>query len=147
SQDELASTKIQISIADVQGTNEEKGIDIADLEEHKTIVQEKKEEIFRVADQMPEFPGGSSEMYDFIKQNLKYPSSAREYGIQGTVVVEFVVNREGKVGNIKVIVDPHPSLSSEAIRVVKLMPQWIPGKRDGKNVSTYFTLPIRFSFQ
>jgi len=143
SQDELASTKLQISIADVQGTDDESGVDIADLKEHKEIVQE-KEEIFHVADQMPAFPGGEKELYKFLQNNIVYPSSAKENMIEGTVLLEFVVNSEGNVDRIKVLVDPYPTLSKEAVRVVKLMPKWIPGKRNGVNVSTYYTLPVNF---
>lgn len=144
SQDELAESKLQISIANVEGTDEEHGVDIADLEEHKVIVQEEAPEIFRYVDQSPEFPGGEAELNSFIKSNIKYPQIARELGIQGKVYVEFVVSKSGKVINIKVVRSPDNNLSQEAIRVVKLMPDWIPGKQNGHNVNAYFILPVDF---
>lgn len=145
SQEELSSTKLQISIADVQGTDEEHGRDIADLLAEQRTIAPEKEEIFRVPDQMPEFPGGSAELYKFLQDHINYPTAAKENQIEGTVVLEFVVNGEGKVANITVIVNPFTPLTEEAIRVLKLMPRWIPGKRNGKNVSTYYTLPVKFS--
>ena len=143
SQDQLQDTKVQISVADVQGTDDIHGIDIADLKEHKVIV-EAKEVIHEIVDKEPQFPGGESAMMDFIRKSLVYPPAAVEYHIQGTVNVRFVVNSSGKVSFDRVLGKADKYLQDEAVRVVKTMPNWIPGERDGKKVSSYFIIPIRF---
>ncbi len=93
---------------------------------------------------MPEFPGGQKEMMKFINNNLKYPPEAKAQGIQGTVVIQFVVTKAGKLENFKVMRGIKPLLDEEALRVLKVMPDWIPGKQGGKAVAVYFTLPFRF---
>jgi protein TonB len=146
SQDEIQETKIQISVADVKGTNEKTGVDIAELREHKVIVEEKpvQDKPFVTVEQMPTFPGGEIEMQKFISQSLKYPVVAQESGIQGRVIVRFVVAKTGAIEDVTVIRGIDSSCDKEAIRVVKSMPKWIPGKQNGLNVPVYFTLPIVF---
>lgn len=146
SQDEIQETKIQISVADVKGTNEKTGVDIAELREHKVIVEEKPvvEKPFVTVEQMPTFPGGETEMQRYIANNLKYPVVAQESGIQGRVTVRFVVSKTGAIEDVTVIRGIDPSCDKEAVRVVKSMPKWIPGKQNGLNVPVYFTLPIVF---
>ena len=97
-----------------------------------------------VAEQMPQFPGGDAEMLRFIKTNLRYPVSAQENGIQGTVILNFVVNREGKITNIKVVRGIGFGCDEESVRVIGKMPDWSPGKQRGQAVSVSFTMPIRF---
>lgn len=97
-----------------------------------------------VADQMPQFPGGEREMMRFIKFNLHYPPSAQENGVQGTVILNFVVDREGKITNIKVIKGIGFGCDEESIRVLQKMPLWSPGKQRGQAVLVSFTMPIRF---
>lgn len=144
-QDEILDTKIQISVADVKGTSD-KGVDIAELREHKVIVEEKpvEEKPFVTVEQMPTFPGGEMEMQKYIANNLKYPVVAQESGIQGRVTVRFVVSKTGAIENVTVIRGIDPSCDKEAVRVVKSMPKWVPGKQNGLNVPVYFTLPIVF---
>ncbi len=146
SQDEIQETKIQISVADVKGTNDKTGVDIAELREHKVIVEEKPavEKPFVTVEQMPTFPGGEMEMQKYIASNLKYPVVAQESGIQGRVTVRFVVSKTGAIEDVNVIRGIDPSCDKEAVRVVKSMPKWIPGKQNGLNVPVYFTLPIVF---
>ncbi len=146
SQDEIQETKIQISVADVKGTNDKTGVDIAELREHKVIVEEKPavEKPFVTVEQMPTFPGGEAEMQRYIASNLKYPVVAQESGIQGRVTVRFVVSKTGAIEDVNVIRGIDPSCDKEAVRVVKSMPKWIPGKQNGLNVPVYFTLPIVF---
>ncbi|NDV78928.1 energy transducer TonB [Dysgonomonas sp. 511] len=146
SQTDIQETKIQISIADVKGTDDKHGIDIAELREHKQIVEEKPvvEKPFVTVEQMPSFPGGESEMHRFIAENLKYPVVAQESGIQGRVTIRFVVTKTGTISDVTVIRGIDPSCDREAVRVVKAMPKWIPGKQNGMNVPVYFTLPIVF---
>jgi protein TonB len=97
-----------------------------------------------VVDQMPQFPGGEKEMMRFIKFNLHYPASAQENGVQGTVILNFVVDREGKITNIKVIRGIGFGCDEESIRVLQKMPLWSPGKQRGQTVLVSFTMPIRF---
>ncbi len=147
SQEELAETKLQISVADVKGTDDQHGVDIADLKEHKVIVQQEKEEVFVSVEQMPEFPGGEGELRTFIQKNLKYPAIAKENRIVGRVYIEFVVNKNGEIDRIKILRSPHGSLSEEAIRVIKIMPKWVPGKQNGISVSTRINMPIIFELR
>lgn len=146
SQDEVLETKIQISVADVKGTDEKHGVDIAELREHKQIVQEKpvEEKPFTTVEVMPTFPGGEGEMNKFIRENLKYPIVAQEAGISGRVTVRFVVTKTGEISEVTVLRGIDPSCDKEAVRVVKMMPKWIPGKQNGLNVPVYFTLPVVF---
>ncbi len=142
-QEDLMSTRDQISIADVIGDDDEHGIDIAELEEQKVIIEEKPQ-IFTIVEQMPSFPGGEAEMMKFIGSNLRYPVVAQESGIQGRVVVRFVVTKEGNIDQVEVVRGIDPSCDREAMRVVKSMPKWTPGRQNGKSVPVYFTLPILF---
>jgi len=147
SQEDLLDSKVQISIATVEGTDEEKGMDIADLEQNNKIVQEETEVIHRFADQMPEYPGGMQEAYAYIRKNTVYPEQARNNNIQGTTVLQFVVNKDGRVDRVSVVASSHPFLDKEAVRIVQSMPKWIPGKMNGNNVPCYFTIPITFTLQ
>jgi len=142
-QQELADSKAAISVADVQGKDDGSGIDIADLADNKMIVAE-KEQIFTIVEQMPQFPGGEKEMMAFLSKNLKYPVIAQEQGIQGTVFLRFVVGKNGEVSEVTVQRSLDPNCDKEAIRVVKSMPRFIPGKQNGNPVLVYFNLPVRF---
>lgn len=142
-QDDLLSTRDQISVADVIGDDDEHGIDIAELQEQKVIIEEKPQ-IFTIVEQMPSFPGGEQEMMKYIGSNLRYPVVAQESGIQGRVTVRFVVTKEGNIDQVEVVRGIDPSCDREAIRVVKSMPKWTPGRQNGKSVPVYFTLPILF---
>ena len=144
SQDELAESKVQISIANVDGTDDEHGIDIADLEQHKVIAEVVDEKIYDFVEQQAGFPGGEEALRKFLKDNMTYPAVAQENGIQGKVFLKFVVNKSGEVSDIQVIRSIDSSLDKEAIRVVKLMPKWVPGKQNGQAVNVYFTLPVSF---
>jgi protein TonB len=104
-------------------------------------------EIFTVVESMPEFPGGQAKMMEFIAQNIKYPAMARESGIQGRVFVNFVVEPDGSVSNVKVLRGIGGGCDEEAVRVVKSMPNWTPGRQRGKAVRVSFNLPVRFTLQ
>ena len=144
SQDELTQSKVNISIADVKGNDEEHGQDIADFREviAEPVVEEEKP--YEAVEQMPTFPGGETELMKFIRDNLKYPVIAQENGIQGRVILRFVVSKTGAIDNVTVLRSLDPTCDKEAIRVVKSMPKWIPGKQNGNNVPVYFTLPVVF---
>lgn len=105
---------------------------------------QKNNNIYEAVEQMPYFPGGGPEMIKFIRENIQYPASAKEYGIQGRVILRFVVTETGTIENITVLRSLDPACDKEAIRLLKSMPKWIPGKQNGENVSVYYTLPIVF---
>lgn len=141
SQDEIAATKTQISVADVKGTNDETGVDIIDLENHKVVTEE---EVLVSVEEMPQFPGGEEELMKYISSNLRYPPVAQEMGVEGRVVVRFVVNKSGEVNDVEIARSLDPACDKEATRVIKGMPKWIPGRQGGRAVSVYYTIPIVF---
>jgi protein TonB len=104
-------------------------------------------DIFEVVEQKPEFPGGEQVLLRWIAKNIKYPSIAIENEIQGIVFVNFVVDRDGGISNARVLRSVDPLLDEEALRVVKLLPKWEPGKQRGKPVRVSYTIPIHFRLQ
>lgn len=147
--EDLMNAKGSVSIADVVGNDEENGKDIADL---KQVVveappEEVEEKVFDVVEQMPEFPGGMAALMKYLSSHIKYPVVAEENGIQGRVIVTFVVEKNGSITDIQVVKSVDPSLDKEAIRVCKSMPKWIPGKQNGSSVRVKFTLPVTFRLQ
>ncbi len=132
-----------------QGTDD---LNVVRGHKDEIIVEEKspepvKEEIFTAVEQMPQFPGGEAELLKYIASHIKYPTMAAENNIQGRVVVKFVVNKNGKVGDVVVVRGKDPDLDKEAVRVVKTLPDFIPGKMNGQAVSVWYTLPINFKLQ
>ena len=107
----------------------------------------KDEPIFQVVEEMPEFPGGMVEAMTFLAKNINYPVAAQQAKIEGRVIVQFVVERDGSVSDVKVMRGVSPELDAEAIRVVSMMPKWIPGKQRGKAVAVKYTMPIMFRLQ
>ncbi|MCQ2350962.1 MAG: energy transducer TonB [Paludibacteraceae bacterium] len=105
---------------------------------------EESQPIHVVVEKMPEFPGGADAMNRWLAKNIKYPLLAQENNIQGRVICQFVVNTDGKIVNVEVVRGVEASLDAEAVRVIKSMPAWKPGKQGGKNVRVKYTLPIRF---
>ncbi len=104
-------------------------------------------QVFRIVEDMPEFPGGKQALMKFIAQNVNYPEVAQKDSIQGKVFVSFVVEKNGNVSNTRIARGVHPSLDKEALRVISEMPQWKPGKQRGKAVNVEFTLPIKFALK
>ncbi len=143
-QEELTKSEVNISIADVVGTDEENGQDIADFREVVTAQEEEEEEIHDFVEQMPQYPGGDAELLKYIGQNLKYPTIAQENGIQGKVILRFVVTKNGTVGDVQILRSLDPACDKEAVRVVKSLPQWIPGKQNGSAVAVWYTLTVTF---
>ena len=94
---------------------------------------------------MPTFPGGDAALYKYLGKNIKYPPIARENNITGMVVLKFVINEDGSISDIQVLRDIGGGCAEEAIRVVKKMPNWKPGKQRGKAVKVHFNLPVRFT--
>ena len=113
----------------------------------KPVEEEATEEIFVVVEQQPEFPGGMAALMKFLGDNIKYPVIAQENGIQGRVITNFVVERDGSISDVQIVRGQDPSLDKEAIRVIKTMPKWKPGQQRGKPVRVRFTLPVVFRLQ
>ena len=113
----------------------------------KPVEEEATEEIFVVVEQQPEFPGGMSALMKFLGDNIKYPVIAQENGIQGRVITNFVVERDGSITDVQVVRGQDPSLDKEAVRVIQTMPRWKPGQQRGKAVRVRFTLPVVFRLQ
>lgn len=121
--------------------DEEMDIQIVEFEE---VEEETVEEVFLIVEDMPEFPGGEVALRKFIAENIKYPEIALENDIQGKVYVRFVVTSTGAVDQVQVARGVDPLLDEEAVRVVKQLPKWTPGRQRGKNVSVWYTVPINF---
>jgi protein TonB len=105
------------------------------------------QEIFTVVEKMPEFEGGEEKLREFLSKNIKYPSMAKENGISGTVYITFVVEGDGKITDVKSLRGLGGGLTEEAIRVVKMMPNWTSGRQNGKPVRVQFTLPVKFTLR
>ena len=103
--------------------------------------------VFDVVEEMPHFPGGPAALQAFLSSNTKYPVVAQENGVQGRVIVSFVVERDGSITDVKVVRSVDPSLDREATRVVKSMPRWSPGKQNGSAVRVKYTVPVVFRLQ
>ena len=103
--------------------------------------------VFDVVEEMPSFPGGNGALMSYLSSNVKYPVVAQENGVQGRVIVSFVVERDGSISDVKVARSVDPSLDREAQRVVKSMPRWTPGKQNGQTVRVKYTVPVVFRLQ
>ena len=143
-QGELTRLLIEIVEDDVVIEDE---IEIEDTEsdEDLEIVEEDDEEVFMVVENMPEFPGGDLGLMKYIQKNVKYPPIAKEYNITGKVFISFVVDKSGSVTNVKVVRGVDKNLDAEAVRVIKSLPKYKPGKQRGKAVKVMFTVPINFT--
>ena len=111
-------------------------------------VEEEEEVVFVVVETMPEFPGGQAALFKYLSENVKYPVIAQENGIQGRVICQFVVNKDGSIVDVEVVRSGgDASLDKEAVRVIKSMPKWKPGKQRGKAVRVKYTVPVNFKLQ
>jgi protein TonB len=149
SQEDLSKTNTAIGAFDVKGNDEAAG---EVLKAKEVIAQpeppkEEETKVFDVVEQMPSFPGGPSALMQYLSSNIKYPVVAEENGVQGRVVCTFVVERDGSITDVRVIRSVDPSLDKEAVRVVKSMPKWIPGKQNGSAVRVKYTVPVTFRLQ
>jgi len=104
-----------------------------------------KEPVFVDVERMPEYPGGIDALIQFLNENVKYPTIAVENNIEGKVVVQFVVDRDGSITDVQVVKSVDPSLDKEAKRVISAMPRWVPGIQDGKPVRVKYTVPVNFA--
>ncbi|MDD4967907.1 MAG: TonB family protein [Paludibacter sp.] len=133
-----------VNVTTSKGNNETRA-DISDVKE--SVTQETEEKVYQVVEQMPQFPGGESTLMSAISQNLKYPTIAQENGIQGMVIVRFLVEKDGSISRIEIVRSLDPACDKEAIRLIKLLPKFIPAKQNGVNVSVWYTLPIAFKLE
>ena len=139
--------------ADIEETtivsNEDQAEFVEITDDVPIVVEEPEEEdqIFQVVEEDATFPGGTAELMKYLQKNIKYPSICQEQGIQGRVIVQFVVEKDGSITDVQVIKAINPYLDKEAVRVVSTMPKWSPGKQAGKPVRVFFTLPVVFRLQ
>lgn len=149
SQEDLSKTNTAIGAFDVKGNDEAAG---EVLKAKEVIAQpeppkEEEQKVFDYAEQMPSFPGGQGALNEYLSKTIRYPVAAEENGIQGRVIVQFVVEKDGSISDVRVVRSVDPSLDKEAVRVAKSMPRWIPGKQNGSAVRVKFTLPVSFRLQ
>jgi protein TonB len=116
-------------------------------EQQTPAVLDENEIVHDVVEQMPSFPGGDAALTQYLSSNVKYPAVAVENGIQGRVVCKFVVERDGSITDVRVVKSVDPSLDKEAVRVIRAMPRWFPGRQNGAAVRVNYTVPVRFSLQ
>ena len=112
---------------------------------HKEVLNDEK--IYSVVEQMPQFPGGESELLNYISKQLNYPGIARRNGIQGKVICRFIITRTGRIEKPELVRSLDPACDKEALRVLRSMPVFIPGKQNGVNVDVYYTLPVIFRLE
>lgn len=142
--DAESDNEVGIISSEVTATTENVEITPVQIEQEE---EEVEDEIFQVVEQDPEFPGGVEALYKFVQQNIKYPQLAKENNITGRVFVQFVVEKDGSVSNVRAARDIGGGCGAEAVRVVKSMPKWTPGKQRGKAVRAAYTLPVNFNLQ
>jgi protein TonB len=150
-QEDLNESTTKIGALDVKG-NDEGGevlkVERAEIEQPKPEPQKVEDnKVFDVVEQQPAFPGGQGALLSWLSQNIHYPAVAEENGIQGRVVVSFVVEKDGSISNVQVVRGVDPSLDKEAARVVKSMPKWTPGKQNGQAVRVKYNVPVTFKLQ
>ena len=151
-QDELKETETAFGQKDNKEGTEDRNVTRTLKEEvvgEKPVEKPKevKEEIFRSVEQMPQFPGGDQALMKYLSSHINYPPMAAENNVQGKVVVQFVVEKDGKVGEVKVIRSVDKDLDREAVRVCKTLPKFTPGRQNGQAVRVWYTLPVQFKLQ
>ena len=149
-QDELMSTKTAIGTFDVKGNDDANGEILKAKEviaEPEPPKHEEENKVFDIVEQQPLFPGGPAALMKYLSENTKYPVVAQENGVHGRVTVQFVVEKDGSISDVHVLRGVDPSLDKEAVRVVKSMPRWTPGKQNGITVRVNYRVPVLFRLQ
>lgn len=149
-QSELQETETQFGTKDVtDGVDDRTKERIVDQVIVDKPVEPKDDIVYTTANvqQQPEFPGGEAAMYKWLNDHIQYPAAASEEGVSGRVVIEFIVSKTGAIENAKVVRGRHPALDKEALRVVKAMPKWNPGRNNGQAVKVTYHLPVTFRLQ
>ena len=142
-EDDVETESIEIN------TEDDKDVEVVIAAPVEAPVEEEEEEVvFVVVETMPEFPGGQQALFKYLSENVKYPVIAQENGIQGRVICQFVVNKDGSIVDVEVVRSGgDASLDKEDVRVIKSMPKWKPGKQRGKAVRVKYTVPVNFRLQ
>ena len=151
-QDELKETETAFGQKDNEKGTEDRNVtktlkDEVVVEKKEEKPKEVKEEVFRSVEQIPQFPGGEAALMKYLQSHINYPPMAAENNVQGRVVVQFVVDKTGKVGEVKVVRSVDKDLDKEAVRVCKSLPKFTPGRQNGQAVSVWYTLPVTFKLQ
>ncbi len=148
-QEEATQNEAQIGAIDVtEGTNDLDKQSIREqVVQEAPVVEEEKVYTMAMVEQKPSFPGGDAAMYKWLGEHINYPAQASEEGVQGRVVVMFDVDKTGQIVNVKIARGRHPALDKEAMRLVKSMPKWQPGRNNGQPVKVTYTLPVTFKLQ
>lgn len=113
----------------------------------KTVVSQKSQKVFDVVEQMPEYPGGTAALYEYLMENVKYPEDAEKQKVEGRVIASFVVETDGSITDVNAVKQVFPSLDREAVRLLEAMPKWVPGKQNGKVVRVRYTVPVVFKLK
>ena len=143
-------TNTAIGSFNVKGNDEDGG---TVLKAKETITQPEppkhveENKVFDIVEQMPSFPGGPAQLMKWLAEHVQYPAVAQENGVQGRVIIAFVVERDGSITDVNVVRSVDPSLDKEAARVVRNMPKWIPGKQNGAPVRVKYNVPVTFRLQ
>lgn len=146
--DQVMDNEAQLGTVDItEGVNDLNKIEVKEQVIAEPVVVDDEPVNIAMVEQKPSFPGGEAAMYQWLSNNIVYPPAASEEGIQGRVVVEFVVGKDGSITNARVVRTRHPALDKEALRVIKAMPNWIPGRNNGQPVKVTYTLPVTFKLQ
>ena len=145
---EIAENDADVEETTIQASDEtDKAVEVKYVPVEVEEEEVEEQQIFQVVEEMPEFPGGMGECMKWLGKNMKYPTISQENGVQGRVIVQFVVNRDGSIVDATVARGVDPYLDKEALRGVGLMPKWKPGKQRGKAVRVKYTLPVMFRLQ
>ena len=147
-QDEVLDNEAAVGAVDItEGTNDLNKVMVKEEVIAEPKVEEEQPMSIAMVEQKPQFAGGEAAMYKWLGDNIVYPPAAAEEGVSGRVVVEFVVGKDGSISNVRVVRSRHTALDKEALRVVKAMPNWIPGRNNGQPVKVTYTLPVTFKLQ
>lgn len=147
-QDEVLDNEAAVGAVDItEGTNDLNKVMVKEEVIAEPKVEEEQPMSIAMVEQKPQFAGGEAAMYKWLSDNIVYPPAAAEEGVSGRVVVEFVVGKDGSISNVRVVRSRHTALDKEALRVVKAMPNWIPGRNNGQPVKVTYTLPVTFKLQ
>ncbi|TNE81993.1 MAG: energy transducer TonB [Bacteroidetes bacterium] len=143
---EVIEDDSEVEEAEIESTETNQDDEIIEYVPEQVEVAEatKEPEVFTVVEDMPEFPGGQGELFKYLQKNLEYPPLAKENNIQGRVVIEFVIDENGRITSPRVVKDIGWGCGEAALKVVKSMPRWKPGKQRNKPVSVRYNLPVRF---
>ena len=146
---QIAENDADVEESTIQSSeaSENQAVEIKYVPEVVEEEEVEEQQIFQVVEEMPEFPGGMAECLKFLSQNIRYPAISQENGVQGRVIVQFVVNQDGSIVDPVVVRSVDPYLDKEALRVISMMPKWKPGKQRGKAVRVKYTVPVTFKLQ